>query len=364
MYTIKQIRFKELDTLLLNSGLQVNVFHKIITLLANKYLMNEGNTVSINSKYFLGINHKYRDYINFLKREDIIMINEHYSNNTKTGFTKRYGFSDYFKNLDHKVEIDIGFYPSSTQSKKNIVDTTIKGKLKRDFKHLSIPSKPKPSYNSFNGVNILDFKKYLSDYINLTLLKRKQGFYNWKGSRLYTNFISCSSKTRSQFNINGNKISNFDIKSSHPLFICKVINDNYNNHSWETLGFIHEVLYEDIYQELMNIFIRYKDIIKSPTDISNSNKHVIIKSSKTEYSYLKETPKELSWHIPFYSRDLMKTYLMKIINSDKPNLNVKEPYYVFNVKYTDVYELIQKLKVNILYMKKLRKKNQIGYSML
>ena len=340
-YTIKRIEFTELNELAELKGFNSKTLHSILTLITNNYLNKEGNTVSIKADHFLSISNKYKEYLEFLKSENIILINEHWSDGSdgKKAFTKRYGFTDYFKNMNHKYLIKLEETAGDFETQKNIVDPYIKKRLTADYKKLEAPNKPIKSFNSINVNEVLDFKKYLLDQIQLLKIKGESGYYKWRNNRLYTNFSYCSAKTRSAFKLEGKSLNSKDIKSSFPVFFCKLIKQEFNEFDYETNDFINTVLYKDIYMSLLNNFIKTKDQVLTESKYQT----IKIEESKTDYSYDHLINDTLYWYVPYYSRDLMKIYFQILINS-KTDLTKKEPYWVFNVYYQQIMDMIIQLQ--------------------
>lgn len=337
------IRFNSLQELFINNGLGLSVkkLNTILNLIIIPYLYNKynGELVPISSKRFHKIDNNYRRYIDFLKDNKIIYVNEYFSKDN--GITKRYGFSEEFKSVKHDISILFNNYKNKN-SDVNIVDKSLKVYLSRMYQQIKILHDPELEfikYYSYYDNNksekiVGDFKRYIRNKINIDRIKQKESKYRWNNNRLYTSFGMCSSKVRSEcFSLDGNKLRSIDIKNSYPFFLTLWLKKNYYKNDGSKLDneintFINDILNGDFYLKMIKHYFS-----------------VYQKDNVTKiYNKLTRT------YIEKISREEMKQIIMRIINSDRLSNKDGEPVrdkliYPFFLRYPYIFNIIKNIKM-------------------
>lgn len=252
----------------------VNDIEDLLSIIIIEYMYSPNNLAEIPSGKFLPIPN-YRSIINYLKEEEILYVNEHYSY-TKH-FSKSYGFTDNFKSVEHKVEFQLKV--SKSLSDVNKLEKSIKERLSNDFKKLKVVCTPKLDikYKDKKGEEFYDFKKYLKDCLYTFALDAGAIYYHWLGSNLYSNFTEISTFNRDKcLSIDGDKMASKTIKSPLPLFLAKwiKINGNIDDH-YEFTEYFENLIKDKFYSNLRNDYEanknRYK---KKDVNFHYSNKNV------------------------------------------------------------------------------------------
>lgn len=337
------IRFNSLQELFINNelGLSVKKLNTILNLIIIHYLYNKyyEELVPISSKRFHKIDHNYRRYIDFLKDNKIIYVNEYFSKDN--GITKRYGFSEEFKSVKHDISVLFNNYKNKN-SDVNIVNKSLKMYLSRMYQQIKIIQDPELEfikYYSYHDNNksekiVGDFKRYIRNKINIDRIKQKESKYRWNNNRLYTSFGMCSSKVRKEcFSLDGNKLRSIDIKNSYPFFLTLWLKKNYYKNDGSKLDneintFINDILNGDFYLKMIKHYFS-----------------VYQKDNVTKiYNKLTRT------YIEKISREEMKQIIMRIINSDRLSNKDGEPVrdkliYPFFLRYPYIFNIIKNIKM-------------------
>lgn len=212
--------------------LSIYVLNRIVSFIANKYLYNRikyAEMVEISSRDLNNIDTGYRRYINWLKRNEVIIVNEHYETpdftKNKDGKCKMYSFHDDFKNFGRVTAMKKDKSEEVTNPDQSYlieIDKTVLKNIKRDFKAINIHNIPiEKSYKIHTKkLEVINFKSYLSSELNFWRFKNNDIFFNWKSGRLYTTITQCSKSTRLYNFYFDDKLKNLDIPSSFPLWLA------------------------------------------------------------------------------------------------------------------------------------------------
>lgn len=218
--------------------LSVKILNRILSLIANKYVrtkIKHAEYAEIASSEFSKIDPQYRYYINWLKINSIIIVDENYVPEDKSkkikAKCKSYAFHDEFKSWGRVISMKRDHFDEVTNKDQNFliqIDKTILKNIKRDFQNLSIRDNPiQKKYKIENQNNsIINFRSYLASEFNFWRMKNKDTFYNWKSGRLWTNFVQCSKKTRSDNFYFEEHLASCDIPSSFPLWLAVWLKNN------------------------------------------------------------------------------------------------------------------------------------------
>ena len=218
--------------------LSIYILDRILSLIANKYLYNQEEYTEytqIHSTLFSQIDPNYRSYIKWLKRNDIIIIDESYEVKDEKhgiqGKSKGYAFNDIFKNWGMVTRIGKDKFDENTNKDQSYlieIDKTLLRNIMRDFKAVQINGTPitKEYKIDTDERSVIDFKSYLSSEFNFWRMKNNDSYYNWKSGRLYTNFCQCSKSTRLNNFYFDDKLANLDIPSSFPLWLAVWLKDH------------------------------------------------------------------------------------------------------------------------------------------
>lgn len=204
----------------------------ILNLLANKILNNgvdhNGYTL-IHSSELKSVNWEYETYISYLLSNGFIERDYYLNTEDKK---KPYGYR-FTENMKEQIELSgIIYLPSPNVSKKKIqkydknvsICSDVFDRLKKDFLAAEI------IYNLKNGQiekrkdewgNFYDIEKWLHNNVELNKWKKGYVSFSWSSERLYTNFVRLSSNIRANnIQLKGEKIVEFDVKSSFPLMLA------------------------------------------------------------------------------------------------------------------------------------------------
>lgn len=212
--------------------LSIKILNRILSLIANKYVRNKikhAEYTEIASAEFCKIDPQYRYYINWLKINSIIIVDEGYVLEDKTkkikAKCKSYAFHDEFKSWGRVVSMKRDHFDEVTNKDQNFliqIDNTVLKNIRRDFSNLNVRDNPIQKKYKIENQNqsIINFRSYLASEFNFWRIKNKYTFYNWKSGRLWNNFVHCSKITRSNNFYFKEHLASCDIPSSFPLWLA------------------------------------------------------------------------------------------------------------------------------------------------
>lgn len=293
-------------------------FRNILSLIANKYMWSkEGQEcVNISAKQLCSIGgNNYRQYLNWLKENEIVYIIEHYSKEKKK--SKQYGFTNRFKSIQHDVSFKVK-YEKRKRSDKNSIPASLKKRVAEDFKKLEVVNRPKLKVNFVDedGNTHYDFKNYLKDCYNIYCIANKVYFYHWKDNRLYSNFHQISSVNRARCFSFGGKLLNKDIKSSYPTFLAKWLKEKTDvSDYYEFHEYCFNVFRGDIYSQLTEDYEKHRNMGL----VKNFENRQKIK----------------------YEREDIKEFFQIVINGKNGKNEIN---YSFFARYPLIFEAIKKFK--------------------
>ncbi len=297
--------------------LSLTTLNSILSLIAHKYLYSKTETASISSKHLKSINHEYKKYLEFLKKNEIIM-----TGNYVVGVHSRiYYFTDFFKKFgkiktikstknDEKQEL-IQDYPVG-------IDNYVVTKLEEDFHSLKFngtPVKKKLKIDTLD-LEVYDFKKYLGSSLNIERLKNNDLYFNWKTGRVYSNFCNCNKETRLNNFMFDNRLMNLDISSSFPM--------------WLSVWCIEKGI------DITDIdFIEFVSAIKNQTLYDMLRKKLNkIKDSDGKYYESKKIKK-------FYSKSETKIEFSKWLNGKEKNTVTNN---LMKMYFPSIYDIVDRIK--------------------
>jgi hypothetical protein len=244
--------------------LKTSYLAHIINEMITKYTFNGDYIFPIWSKIMQGLYGKfYKNYINYLVNTGFMhefekhkmgniskryMMNLDFLANSKI---KRYPFYDMF--LRRKLD-DKNAHYNFTDLNQSTIFESVRIKLVSDLNHVEIDSKNALDYLiELKNKNIINDNSFLKNHISIMQLFENDLFYKFDGfGRFHSNFTILKKDIRHQFiTIDGENISEIDIKNSQPLFLGVLINEKYNYNPPEKLKeYINLVenglLYEDL----------------------------------------------------------------------------------------------------------------------
>jgi len=305
--------------------LNIKTLQTILSYITNRYIYNKESSewVSIMANEFHNIIHDYKPYIEYLRKQKIILIDYSYEVGEHS---RRYCFTEYFKEHAKILEILCEKKDESFEDSYLGIDSVIKRKIAKDYNDLLVDMKHVQKKKLFmkDGAPIYDFNSYIHNIANLTKIDKNCSFYKWKThGRLYTPFCYLSSNIKIEncfFNKNS-KLTNLDIRSSFPLFL--------------SLWFIENGVSKDLYE--------LKDFTEGLIN-GKFYSHLCFKLNKVKDTDLKGTETEK----PFYSKEQTKIEFQKWINGINVHKNGKvkndDINYVFERYYPELLEVVTKNK--------------------
>lgn len=252
----------------INKILKKDNLNDILNLLANKILRNgvdQNGYTLIYSYEIKVVNWEYKAYLSYLL--SVGFIERDYYLNTEDN-KKPYGYR-FTEKMKEIIELSgIIYRPNQNESKKKIqkhdknvsISSDVFDRLKKDFLGAEI------IYNLKNGQiektkdewgNFYDIEKWLHNNVELNKWRKGYISFIWSSERLYTNFVRLSSNIRANnIQLNGEKIVEFDVKSSFPLMLalyCLNVNPKiFNDPDFESYcnSLINGTFYDDLKQGL------------------------------------------------------------------------------------------------------------------
>lgn len=216
----------------INKILKKDNLNDILNLLANKILRNgvdQNGYTLIYSYEIKVVNWEYKAYLSYLL--SVGFLERDYYLNTEDN-KKPYGYR-FTEKMKEIIELSgIIYRPNQNESKKKIqkhdknvsISSDVFDRLKKDFLGAEI------IYNLKNGQiektkdewgNFYKIEKWLHNNVELNKWKKGYVSFSWSSERLYTNFVRLSSNIRANnIQLNGEKIVEFDVKSSFPLMLA------------------------------------------------------------------------------------------------------------------------------------------------
>ena len=288
----------------------------ILSFITKKYLFNEFETVHIHSDLFKNIAGNYRLYLNYLKDKNIIIIDESYERGLQS---KGYMFSEYFKEhgFIKKISVDnIDRRIGKTQKIDVEIDPMVKERIISDFNQLCIRPEPIDKeirfYNQEN-IPVINFRKYLSDVMNLSRLENTLISFKLDAGRFYTPYTQLSKTVRESHVYFDNKLVNLDIKNSFPMWLAIWLIEKGVQIDYETKEFFVEVLSGTFYSELILKFNKVKDLFNNT-----------------------------AFEKPRMSKQDVKEHFMTWLNGDNNRNNMVN--YVFRAYYPTMFDFIRQYK--------------------
>lgn len=355
MKVVFDLKNYEINEKLEIRGLSLITLNSILSLMINKYIYSETESIRINSKQLQLKSNDYKEYLNILKECGIIIWN-----NYEVGVKSRdFFFTEKFKETSTILKIVSDADDEQTrldQDNTINIEPRINQRLLNDLESVSVDlSKIKKEYyiDSKTDKEIYEFKKYIRSYLNAYRLKNKQLFFNWKSKRLYTPFTYCNSLVRlNAFNFNEDKLATIDIPSSHPLFLSLWALENgidKNDYdfkqfcSWIKQG--REKNKSIFYKELRERFDKMRNTDNK--EIYNPELNIFTVYDKKHLTYDDSKLFFMRWLNSDYKNDFIhntfKQYFPELDRIKQTNMYNKivemESRFIFNVIIPKLYEL-------------------------
>jgi len=312
--------------------ISIRTLQTILSFITNKYVFNKnkGEWVEINSNDFKNINNEYKKYLEFLRVNNIIIIDYKYKEGE---YSRKYAFNDYFKRYC-KVHIEVENKIDKIVINKNCALPSIQKRIFNDYKKLSVNNfeiEKQLLFYDPDGNPVYNFKSYLLNMSKLIELSSHLNFKWLDDCRLYTSFVSLSSdiKLRNVL-LNNNTIKHFDIRSSFPLFFSIWLLENgFSKTSYEFKEFISDIKIGGFYRHLAFKLNKVKDAKRHKIHKDVDGNDVIY---ETKY-YSREDAKTL-WNIWLNGENLNKDNEVK---TDDIN-------FVFQSYYGEILDLMLSFK--------------------
>jgi len=285
----------------------------ILSLISNKYLYNEFESVEIHHTRFANITNNYRHYLNFLRDKNVILIDESYK---KGVHSKSYLFTDYFKEYGtvKLFKIDQG---KEVEKNDNsiIIDNIVKKRLEQDYHEVNVKTAPIEKEVRFvkDDQPITNFRKYLMNEYGLYQLRNGTRKITYQSGRLYTPFVQLSKEIRRDYLYFDSQLTSLDIKRSFPLWLAVWLIDKGIQLDYDTKCFLSSVVSGNIYYDLISKF--------------NNNKNLY---NNTEFDK------------PFITKDQVKKLFSNWLNGN-PNLN-NLPNLIMKTYYPLIFDFIKHFK--------------------
>ncbi|WP_297085429.1 hypothetical protein [uncultured Draconibacterium sp.] len=324
---INQKQVKDRDVIILST----QTLNSILALITQKYFYNEYQTVKIHSNNFRRISSDYTLYLNYLERNEIIKVINHYIIGKEPN---KYMFHDIFKRYA-KIH-DITYLPNDPEANKKSeylipINEKVKKRLSKDFRSVQTINIPILNNKIDIKPDIYDLKSYISSYDGFERIKTGCTYYHWKSGRLNTSFVNCSKNVRlNNFAFNGDKLASLDVPSSFPLFLS----------IWCVKKGIDITDYE---------FIKWCSYIKRGRD--SNGKSTVYKELRTLLNKMKDTDgqeiydEKLNAYTkkekPFYSNSTSKLAFQQWLNGKEKN-NVTNN--VFKYYFRSMFDIVDRLK--------------------
>ncbi len=319
---IKDINGNVLSTTTLNS---------ILALITKKYFYSEYQTVPIHHKNFGSISDKYKLYLNYLERNEILRIINHY----KTGSEpKKYMFHDLFKRYAKISGITYDEKDEKSNKKSEYlipIDEKVKKRLSKDFRSVQIINNPILNNKIHIKPDIYDLKSYISSFDGFERIKTGYTYYHWKSGRLNTSFVNCSKDVRlNNYSFDGHKLASLDVPSSFPLFLS----------IWCVKNGI------DINDPE---FIKWCSYIKKGRD--KNGKSIVYKELRLLLNKMKDSDGKEKYDVqlniytkkekPFYSNSASKLAFQQWLNGEEKN-NVTNN--IFKCYFRSMFDIVDRLR--------------------
>lgn len=311
--------------------LSTTTLNSILALIAQKYLYHKYQTVNIHSDNFKKISGDYKLYLNYLEKNEIIKVIDHYI----VGYeSKKYMFHDFFKR--HAKINGITYDEKDDEANKKSeylipITEKVKKRLSKDFRSVQTINNPILNNKIDIKPDIYDLKSYISSYDGFERIKTGCTYYHWKSGRLYTSFVNCSKDVRlNNFSFNGDKLASLDIPSSFPLFLS----------IWCIKNDIDITDYE---------FIQWCSYIKKGRDVNG--KSIVYKELRRLLNNMKDSDGQDKYDEklnistkktkPFYTNTESKLVFQKWLNGEEKN-NVTNN--VFKFYFQPIFKIVDRLR--------------------
>lgn len=294
--------------------LSTNILQSVLSLITSKYVYCKYETVKIHHKKFSNISNDYRKYLNHLRDQGIILIDESYE---KGLHSKGYMFTDYFKQyaVIDVLKLEETDIKPSNHEKLN-VDPLVMEKIVSDFKDIKIKSDPIQKNVLFyddDGEPVVKFRQYLINIINLYRLKTENYSFTYNGGRLFTPFVQLSKEVRENHIYFENQLMGLDIKNSFPLWLTAWLVKNGITLDYDTKEFFSEVLSGTFYNGLIFKFNKCKDLFNNTEEEK-----------------------------PIMTKQDVKEHFMIWLNGDNSRKNLSN--YVFKCYFPEIFDFVSTRK--------------------
>lgn len=117
--------------------LSISILESILSLITNLYVYNKYETINIHHTKFSNISNDYRKYLNHLRNQGIILINESYK---KGVYSKSYLLTDDFKDQVTIRMFKIDWNDRSENPVDSLIqiDKNVREKIHTDFTQLKV----------------------------------------------------------------------------------------------------------------------------------------------------------------------------------------------------------------------------------
>jgi hypothetical protein len=137
---------------------------------------------------------------------------------------------------------------------KSPIDVEIRTKLVEDLKHIQIDYDK--SIECIKKLKKEDYRKYIKNYNSIDSIKTKHIFFKFdKFGRMHTNFTILKKEIRNNFlKIDGEEITEIDIKNSQPFFFTKILKEEigveyFNDECFKFVNLVNNGLIYDYFKE-------------------------------------------------------------------------------------------------------------------
>jgi len=307
----KEIEYK-------GTTLSTRTLQTLLSFITNKYIYNrnEGEYVEIMASKFHRIVSDYKPYLEYMKDMNIIIIDYKYEVGKSS---RRYAFNNYFKENAEIIEM-VNDSEYKYNRKHICIEPDVLEHLEKDYKSINVNDNyiEKKSKTNKDGIEIYNFKSYITNMVNIKLLKDKRGYFNLD-YRIYNPFVFLSEDVRTRNITFNSKLTNLDIRSSFPLFLAVWCVNNGIEQNYEYKEYIEGLKEGTFYLMLADKLNNVKDT-NNKTDISK----------------------------PYYSKGSAKIAFSTWLNGDNVNKNGQirndDINYVFNKYFNSIMDMIIKHK--------------------
>ena len=347
----------------------IDILHGLIY----KYYIDGKNEFTLNSQILReNYTKKYNSYINYLVKNKYLILVKNYSKGNRSRVysmnlsllnkkTKRYVNNDKILIKKHKARLlELAF------DNNNIINKEVKEKLINDLYSIDIQLDKVIFYLEnldYNDVSIYNKNMHSSKSIEFGDI-----FYHFDiYGRMHTNFTTLKSFIRKNcILMDGEELTEFDIKNSQPLFLTKLMIDS--NSKWinkDELDFFKKLTINgNYYDYIMNRFnikdrkkvkkLTYKVLFGSNNLIKNDHDKKFNACFPTIYNFITLYKKEhnnyrmLSYDLQKAESNFIFNNLVKTIMNIYPEIKIVTVHdsIMVKAKYKNIIEPIFKQKLS------------------